>query len=169
MNPSPRLHRWVSASFAAAPDERYMPVTIQGLGRLDHDLYAFDRQLLSATGVLHSDGDEGALSYHITLSYLWVLGAYEVIRAMKQRKWGANKDDQALVHLLRKYERIRMPLAKFEPARRHENTDSKIAYPVLNSEHGVGWQVAPEVFISRGELSDAFLSWLESRRTSTSA
>ena len=147
----------------------YMLVTIQGLGRLDHDLHASDRELLSSTGAFHPDGDVGALSYHITLSYLWVLGAYEVIRAMNQRRREANEDDQGLVALLRKYERVRMPLAKFEPAGRHENTDSKIAYPVLNSEHGVGWQVAPDVFITRGELSDAFLSWLESKRAATSA
>jgi hypothetical protein len=40
---------------------------------------------------------------------------------------------------------------------------------VLNPDHGVGWQVAAYVFITRGELSDAFLSWLEANRTDSSA
>jgi hypothetical protein len=77
-----------------------MPVTIQVLGRLDHDLHTSDSQLLSSTAAFHPDGDVGALSYHISLSYLWVLGAYELIRAMNLRKREANEDDQALVDLV---------------------------------------------------------------------
>ena len=56
-----------------------------------------------------------------------------------------------------------MPLAKFEPAERHQKTDFHIAYPVLNSDYGVAWQVSEDAFISRGELADQFLHLLEGK------
>lgn len=163
---SSRLYRWVPASYAVACYEKYMPVTIQGLGRLDQDLHIYDQQLLAQAGS-HSHGEpDGSLSYHITLSYLWILGAYEVVRTIRQRIKEAGETDSALNNLLRKFERVRIPLAKFEAARNHQKTDASTAYPVLNSLYGIGWQVSRDDFITRGELSDAFLLWLESKRAS---
>jgi hypothetical protein len=78
-------------------------------------------------------------------------------------------EDEALTTLLRKFERLRMPLAKFEAAGRHKKTDLKIAYPALNSQHGIAWQVSENTFISRGELADEFLALLESWRAATKA
>jgi len=40
-------------------------------------------------------------------------------------------------------------------------SDSSIFSPVLNRETGIGWQVSPDVVITRRELSDAFLMLLE--------
>ena len=164
MNDEPRFDRWVRASFATAQYEKFMPVTVQGLGRLDHDLFGQDKLVLAGAGPFAPDGDLGALSYHITLSYLWVLGAYEVLRAINQRSKESGHSDQEVLQVLRQYERLRMPLAKFEPANRHKHTDSKIAYPALNPEHGVAWEVAANVFISRGALSGELLALLESKR-----
>ena len=118
---------------------------------------------------LSSSSDLGALSYHITLSYLWVLGAYEIIRSIRQRNKKAGLNDEKLTSLLRKFERLRMPLAKFEPANRHKRTDSEIAYPALNDLHGITWQISEEVFISRGELANEFLSLLEGWRNEISS
>jgi len=164
MNDEPRFHRWVRASFVTAQYEEFMPVTVQGLGRLDQDLFEQDELILAGGGAFAPEGDLGALSYHITLSYLWVLGAYEILRVINQRDMQSGHSDQEVLKVLRNFERLRMPLAKFEAARRHRHTDSKIAYPVLNSEHGVAWELADSVFISRGVLSGEFLALLESKR-----
>lgn len=170
MESLPRYHRWVNASHTAATYETFMVLGIQGLGRLDHDLYEQDGLLTKNPMALSSNSDLGALSYHITMSYLWVLGAYEIVRSIQQRNKDAGLNDGKLTALLRKFERLRMPLAKFEPANRHKNTDSKIAYPALNELHGIAWQVSEEVFISRGELANEFLSLLEGwRAASTTA
>lgn len=164
MNDEPRFHRWVRASFVTAQYEKFMPVTVQGLGRLDQDLFEQDKLVLAGGGAFAPEGDLGALSYHVTLSYLWVLGAYEVLRAINQRGMESGHADQEVLKVLRQFERLRMPLAKFEAARRHRPTDSKIAYPALNSDHGVAWEVAENVFISRGVLSGEFLALLEAKR-----
>lgn len=164
MSDEPRFHRWVRASFATALYEEFMPVKVQGLGRLDQDLFEQDKLILAGAGAYAPERDLGALSYHITLSYLWVLGAYEVLRAINQRCIESGRSDQEVLQVLRQFERLRMPLAKFEAANRHRDTDSKIAYPALNSEHGVAWEVAENVFISRGVLSGALLALLENKR-----
>lgn len=156
-----RFGRWVKASYATAQYERFMPVTIQGLGKLDQDLVIQDRLLIAGLGPFALDGDPMELSRHLTLSYLWVLGAYEVLRAINQQCKESHGASPAVLHVLRQFERLRMPLAKFEPAYRHRNTDSKIAYPALNSEYGIAWEVAPDVFIPRGALSDELLALLE--------
>lgn len=57
-----------------------------------------------------------------------------------------------------------MPLAKMEPARAHKETDSSTAYPVVNLERGIGWQVAAEVFVTRQELADGLLACLDALR-----
>lgn len=142
MESLPRYHRWVNASHIAAKYEPFMVPSIQGLGRLDHDLYEQDGLLTANPMALSSDSDLGALSYHITMSYLWVLGAYEIIRSMQQRNKEGGLNDEKLAALLRKFERLRMPLAKFEPAKRHKKTDSQIAYPALNELYGIAWQVS---------------------------
>lgn len=164
MSSLPRLHRWVNASHTAAKYETFMVISIQGLGRLDHDLYEQDKLISENPEALSLGGDLGALSYHITMSYLWVLGAYEVLRSIRQRIKESGSQDEALTTLLRKFERLRMPLAKFEAATRHKETDSRIACPALNSQHGIAWQVSESTFISRGELANEFLALLEGWR-----
>jgi hypothetical protein len=161
MNDVPRFHRWVKASFATTRYERFMPVTVQGLGRLDKDLFKQDKKLLAGLDLYQDGGDPGAISYHLTLSYLWVLGVYEVLRSINQScRNSGNKDDQ-IDSVLRKYERLRIPLAKFEPAKKHKDTDSKIAYPSINPQVGIAWQLGDDFHVSRADLSDSFLELLE--------
>ena len=164
MSSLPRFHRWISASYTAAKYETFMVVSIQGLGRLDHDLYEQDKLISENPEAFSLGGDLGALSYHTTMSYLWVLGAYEVIRSIRQRIKESGAQDEALTTLLRKFERLRMPLAKFEAATKHKESDSRIAYPAINLRHGIAWQVSESTFISRGELANEFLALLEGWR-----
>jgi hypothetical protein len=161
MGGNSRFERWVKASFVTARYESFMPATVQGLGQIDHMLYAEDQRLVSQAP---ENAEPSALTLHITLSHLWVLGAYEVLRTMHQRCREGSGVDESVRDLLRKFERLRVPLAKFEPAGRHRATDTKIAYPALNTQHGVAWQVADDVFIPRGQLSEEFLSLLERKR-----
>jgi hypothetical protein len=157
MNSLPRFYRWVNSSHTAAKYETFMVVSIQGLGRLDHDLYEQDKLISKNPEALSLGGDPGALSHHITLSYLWVLGAYEVIRSIRQRIRQLGVQDEALTTLLRKFERLRMPLAKFETSDRHKKTDSRIAYPALNSQYGIAWQVSENTFFQEGSLPMSYL------------
>ena len=61
--------------------------------------------------------------------------------------------------LKRRMERLRIPLAKMETARRFP-TDSAIAYPTISRDFGLAWHVAQDTYISRRELSDQLLDFL---------
>ena len=67
--------------------------------------------------------------------------------------------------LKKEFNRLRIPLAKMEPASAHKETDSHIAYPAINRQKGIAWQVAQNVYITRQELADRLLAALELART----
>jgi len=167
-----RQEQWVKASFATAKFEPFMPVTIQGLGTLDIQLIQKDEEYLEKHK--QTEGPEKIhfeFSNQITLSYLWVLGAYEVIRTITQRikeNSGIVKEDieKEFSQVKKAFNRLRVPLAKMEPAYSHRNTDSHIAYPALNIDHGVAWQVSQDTYITRRSLSNLMLQLLESTRAS---
>jgi hypothetical protein len=162
----PRYAEWIRLSHKAAKFQPHMVVTIQGLGKFDAKLIAEDRHYLSLPEAERLGIDQSIeLSDRFISSYLWVLGTYEVIRSIDQycrENASLLNVEQAsglrgVKHL---FERVRIPLAKFEPARRFSETDSTVAYPSLSREHGIAWQVADNVFTARGELSDCFLKLL---------
>ena len=110
-----------------------------------------------------ADGNE------LILSYLWVLGSYEYVRVLNQRKrkapqifWNNLPD---VLPLKRQFERVRIPLAKLEPASKYKKTDYAIAFPYFDIRRGrIGWIIAPDVMVTRRELSDKLLNFLEAIR-----
>jgi hypothetical protein len=156
-----RWHRWVKASHALDTIEPYMVVTAQGLGWLDCRLID-DAELIGYGTPSVSQGM--MLQEHLTLSYLWVLGAYELVRSADQRVRAQISEPglKAIGELKAKLARLRIPLAKFEAARAHRDTDSPVAWPAWGPGHGAAWRVAPDVFIGRRELADDVLQVLES-------
>src|SRR5262249_48151898 len=95
---------------------------------------------------------------------LWVFGSYEVVRTLA-KKIGSNPtflDDtlrQRVKAVRDDFERVRIPLAKFEAPRKRPN-DRGTAYPAIHQERGIGWSVAKGVFFSRRGLSDKLLKLL---------
>jgi hypothetical protein len=166
-----RYSEWVSISFATARFEPFLPVTIQMLGRLDCHLIVEDARF---AGLSMDERDQipEALraTDRLTLSYLWVLGAYEAVRTIHQR---ASRTEPPLGDKMvgeiadtkKRFARLRMPLAKMEPASAHQD-DSRIGYPAFHPRFGTAWQVAAELFISRRELSDALQEVLQQLRAS---
>ena len=144
-------------------------MVVQGLGRLDVSLVEEDQSFVS-----EFDKNEGSieealkLTDRFTLSYLWVLGAYELVRSICQRL-DKNKDTvspdvaQSFVTLKKQFNRIRVPLAKMEAASGYK-TDSHIAYPAIDFEKGIAWQLNQTDFITRKDLADQLLAVLEDAR-----
>lgn len=161
-----RIQRWVSAGHKAGPIETMMIPIIHALGQKDCELIQRDQGNLVVIQQLRMGATQGteqqAMDFNdlLTQSYLWVLGAYEIIRSICQRLEGDSRQ-QAARDAKYIFERVRMPLAKMETGRRYSG-DSPIAYPAMNMEHGIAWQVQQDVFISRFELSETFLNFLES-------
>lgn len=164
-----RFEKWVVLSRCVQRVEPFMMVAIQGLGRLDSELATADREFLQMSEeerIRFQVENPLELADRVTRSYLWVLGAYEIIRALDQRcRLGVISATEAQSRIARetkhRFERIRMPLAKFEAALRHVDTDSSVAFPALHLTQGVAWRVADETFVSREALAQDFRSLLE--------
>lgn len=163
MKHNERHARWIAASFGFTRLQTWATVYIQGLGRLDIDLIERDAALVGTSKTnISLEIASMELSEVITLSHLWVLGAYELVRALNQQVNasidGYSKVQKDLVLSTKhNFERIRMPLAKLEPASKWKSTDFSIAYPVLNASMGTAWHIANETVVTRRELSDKLL------------
>lgn len=167
-----RLKRWVDSSHCLAKIEAFMVPTVQYLGRLDIKLIEDDKKFLSLSLKERGTIDESSkLMDRLTLSYLWILGVYELIRTLAQRSKNINLWNEALIQEIEKLKRdiarLRMPLAKMEPANRHKNTDSAIAYPYVHKTDGISWRVSQDKYITRKEVSENFLSLLEKIKENT--
>ncbi len=147
-----------------------MMVLAQGLGRLDVNLIEEYQSLCNSLKLPLEERnlieESMKLSELLTLSYLWVLGAYELVRAVNQRLventellGGQVRTRVAVVK--HAFERLRIPLAKFKASKRHRETDSHIAYPTIHRELGISWQLSPDVLVSRRELADHLLGIME--------
>jgi hypothetical protein len=145
LNADERNERWLKVSIGLLRfEERMMPL-VQQLGRMDVRLIQADETWPDRffQGNLSYE-DSTALHEHITLSYLWVLGAYEFIRTLCDRvKLDAQEKTpeevrNILLEAKRRFARVRVPLAKMEPASKFSDEDGPIAYPGL--KRGVGWR-----------------------------
>ena len=157
-----KLERWLSASSATGSVEPFMTVIIQGLGQLDISLAQGDASVRSDANDLAS---AQRLSKRITLSYLWVLGAYELVRTVCQslrqnRSLMPVEVSEQFHELKSEFNRLRVPLAKMEPASSHP-MDYRIALPAIHRDKGIAWQVGGADFIVRQDLADKLLSTLE--------
>lgn len=150
--------------------EPHLMPLVQQIGRLDVELMLADLEwvrIVRDEKASIASGD--ALQGHITQSYLWVLGAYELVRTLTQRmKEGSEPVSKNVIDSFqsakRRFTRLRIPLAKMEPASAHAAEDSHIAYPGVHQDYGVTWQLGPTTLISRRELSDSLLEALELAR-----
>jgi len=168
-----RYHQWIYVSHAVGGVDQYkvfMVVAIQGLGRLDCNLIAADDDFLRLTEQQRATEQSIIrFSEHLTLSYLWVLGAYELLRTLDQRTKGASSGASSqiaerITATKRCFARLRIPLAKFEPSKENP-TDSPIAYPANDPTHGIGWVIGENTFVSRRQLADEFLSLMTDLRS----
>lgn len=170
--------RWVAASFAIGkighdPFGGHPAYQIQSLGRLDGRLRDEDKEI----GELFDKNDEHepswALSDYLSVSRLWVLDGYELIRTLRgclrAKLWqppDAVTGDLARVEGL--FKRVRIPLAKFEPAFRTVQAapGDIVPEPVFVRGHGAGWNIgdsSPDI-VARQELADSLLRSLEKAR-----
>lgn len=166
-----RWGRWVKVSVGLGRFEQEMMWGIQQIGRIDVRLIQADEKWTQRFGAgALSPNETSGVGEHITASQHWVLGAYEFIRTLCDR---LNNDDiektpedvrQRAEEVKRKFARLRMPLAKMEPASKFSKEDWSAAKSGMLPGKGVSWKVNETTTISRIELSDALLEVLELRR-----
>ena len=165
MMPDDRFQRWVDAALVAGAIEPSMTALVQGLGRFDCRLIEEDARFSGLNQEQSSSSHEIIrLADRLTLSYFWMLAAYELVRTLDQRwRTGAttlpDESGNRVTTLKRRMERLRIPLAKTETARRFP-IDNAMAYPIISRDFGLAWHVAQDTYISRRELSDQLLDFL---------
>lgn len=169
-----RYEEWVKRSFRWARDLDHdlgLPHHVQLLGIVDAEI----------RGLRHKDffGEAGSPiedEYGILVleraqirAHLWVLGAYEYVRMLAQR---VNEDpslatDGAILKIKETkllFARVRIPLAKLEPADCHRETDYAVALPGVGLR-GLAWKINDSLVIHQEDLSDAFLAMLSAIRS----
>ena len=93
--PDDRYQRWVDASSATSAVEPSMIPLVQGLGRFDCHLINEDARFAALNQEQSSSVRERTLlTDRVTLSYFWVLAAYEFVRTLDQR-WRTGCDNSA--------------------------------------------------------------------------
>lgn len=163
-----RYTDWVKRSFRWIREEKDhgLPHHIQLLGIVDAEIRGVrENHIYDGDG--HPLEDEHGilmLEHYQIKAHLWLLGAYELVRMLSQRlrenpEFASDESIAKVNETKRALERVRIPLAKLEPAGRHKATDYEVAHPGIG-ELGIGWQVADGVVIYQEELSDLLYEML---------
>ena len=169
-----RFKRWVDCSHSIVKFNLDIDIYIQELGRVDSKLVVIDKKQidLCAGQTEHNVNDYLAYNNAIFLSRLWVFGGYELVRTLSGAAYNKlwSKDELAKINeVRRKFARIRIPLAKYEPEGLKSRNPRKckysgdydIAQNVIIRNQGIGWLINESKWISRGELADELLMLLE--------
>ncbi|GAB5500792.1 MAG: hypothetical protein PsegKO_31030 [Pseudohongiellaceae bacterium] len=160
-----RYEDWVrvSLNWIRNPDtDLGLPHHIQTLGIEDAEIRGIRKR-----DIFDSNGEPLQDEYGILWlerwqirAHLWVLGAYEVIRMLSERV----RNDPGLtvpeavdyIHKTKRlFERVRIPIAKYEASKRHSKTDFAVA-PLGMGPNGLGWKVAEDTVVYQNYLSDEF-------------
>lgn len=168
-----RYEEWVKRSFRWARDPERdlgLPHHVQLLGIVDAEIHGLRQENFYGDGGRPIEDEYGILVLERAQirAHLWVLGSYEYVRMITQR---VDEDpslatDEAIAKIKETkllFARLRIPLAKLEPAGRHIDTDYSVALPGVGPK-GLGWKVNDSLIIYQEELSDAFLAMLSAIR-----
>ncbi|KVF67065.1 hypothetical protein WJ15_05125 [Burkholderia cepacia] len=156
-----RLAQWGIPMILVQNVNKWMYEVLKGLARLDAKLVEEDRWVARLPE--HSQRtveDYDRLNDHFTMSQLWVMGAYELIRTFRQQL-DKNEHPQLAMYraLVANFAKVRVPLAKLEAAKKFKGGHS-IARPGFAVGKGVGWVVSDDEFIRREELADELIHCL---------
>jgi hypothetical protein len=131
--------------------EPTLPIFFRGLGRIECDLIRrfdtidFEDYPNPKNKIIRYGTPE--FTDFLTLSHLWVMGIYEIVRTLcqksKEKKLFSETARQHLDIAKSFLERVRVPLAKIEPCRKNKEGYS---YPVIyyNSSEGMVWHIGDE-------------------------
>lgn len=165
-----RMDRWRDASLQSFWLENNMNELLwllQMLGREDVALYEYE-QLLNADWSNISAGRpiqavDDLLPGMVWRAYTWVLASYELIRTVSERLQAAAPQVEISARareLKNEFARLRIPFAKFEPAKKYKQSDFCFPLGCMQPDRGLCWQVADGVVVSRMELANRLLDFL---------
>lgn len=142
---------------------------VQGLGLLNIELTK-DFPKLNLNSKLKSD--QLKKLRHITLSELWIMGTYEILRLTKDiLVKNTNFSDQSknkVREILSNFTEIRIPLVKFQKMGKNNRLYSGVTTPTFDSVKGLGWSIHTSnkegvrtKIVYRSDLANEFLQLLK--------
>lgn len=157
MDLNSRNKDWIESSQALENLEPFMMVSVQGLGRIDLEIIS---ESLNINKKINQGLD---LARILTLSQLWTLGAFELLRSidsLSKSQLVFSEDSKKKIRDLKSYfAKIRTPLAKFQ---KNNFREKQIAYPIWFPEADAGWLIESNFAISRRDLADKLINLLKS-------
>jgi hypothetical protein len=141
-------------------------VVIQQLGFLDLKLRAEEERIAALTEEERvTDRELLAFNELVTLSWLWVLGSYEIVRSLHQYLGEISPESDQYTEEVGKlkweFEELRIPLAKFE--KRRSKQTRLVAWPAVSKSGEVAWTLDGITFTTRRHLAQRFLDVLLAR------
>lgn len=132
---------------------------IQSLGKLDSKII-HEESIITKTG--KPSDLFGDMSWFISLTDLWTMGSYELIRTLNAiinpNRSNGDYMNKALHELKNEFENIRVPLAKFEPPKnRRNNAQITMLWPAFIPNSGFGWCVSEQDIVKRVDLSNSMI------------
>jgi len=176
-----RHSEWMDNSLGLMHIEMLIVGNAQGLGILDVELIKEFPELKINSKL---DEDRERKLRHITLSELWIMGAYELIRLINEIMNDivarpSHIFNEATIKQIKETKKIftevRVPLVKFQ--KRHDkNLYSGVSTPYFDSVKGMGWRIhfmkkegiETKIFY-RKDLGDSLLELLKKLKEDTSA
>lgn len=163
-----RISKWIDNSAGLMHIEMMVVHYAQGLGILDVELIK-EFKNLKLNSKLKKDMSKKCK--HIVSSYLWVFGAYELIRFIndinKKRNLLSENTRVKLKETLTIFSEIRVPLAKFQKMGKEETLYSGVVDSYFDPNKGLAWRVYSHnknkldtKKIYRKDLSDSLLELL---------
>ena len=138
-----RISEWVEGSIGLRFIDMLLIGNTQGLGLLDSELI---QEFPGIKEDLKSEEDRLKKLRHITLSELWVMGAYELIRtidemASKRKEDLGVKIITKIKETLTKFTEIRVPLTKFQKSGQKELFSGLASKCEFDEKKGLGWKI----------------------------
>lgn len=155
MNTGRTLEGWIQESHRLPRITEFFLITpnFQSIGVLDLKL---STEWIEIRDTLTEESNLARFSQHSFLSSLWIMGAYEILRVLKNIAPG-----EEINRVYELFRRVRVPMVKFEVPKTRGIADYPddlgIAYGAISGQGEnklLGWAVSSNVFISREDLAN---------------
>jgi hypothetical protein len=171
-----RYSEWVNNSFSLIHIESLLVGNVQGLGLSDVELI---KEFLNLKVDSQLEEEHLKKLRHTTLSELWVMGAYELVREIDEitsriKNEISKESIMKIKETLTRFTQVRIPLAKFKKYGQNIPFSGVISKYDFNKNKGLGWniifsdkkKIETKIFY-RKDLADSLLDLLNSLKKIT--
>lgn len=158
-----KFQKWALLSLFLQKDDLQLFLRSMELGYLDVILSQYESDLnRQISQSARREGENHKMFEFMEFSLLskyFVYESYEFVRVLDKREEPSSKIKEFLSQKKRNFERVRVPLAKFEKATKFKETDFERPIQTF-SECGFTWQISDDLIVTRKQLADQLVEIL---------